>query len=193
MNRLMRTGGRYVRRVRHEEGSLLIELLVAMTILSIAVAALISIYASSQLSLRHSSIEGNANTLADKQIEVYKTIAYANVQLDASTIPSSGTDPYVTAHSSDSTIPASTGQITGASGASCSAPTTAQPACATQNWTGPDGRSYRVDSYIVNDSISGGRNVKDVTVVVHLVKGGTVDSTVWARATTSIDQSNPPQ
>ena len=185
---------------RDQSGSMLIELLIAMTVLAIAVGALISIYASSLISLRHTSIEGNALTLADKQIEVYKSLAYANILLDSSTIPSSGTDPYVTANASDSTIPSSSGQVTGGTvGASaCTAPTLAQPQCATQSWTGPDSRSYRVDTYIVTitppASSAGGavRTVKQVTVAVRRVASGVVSSQIWARATTTIDQSNPP-
>ncbi len=179
-----------------ERGSMLIELLIAMTFLAVAVGALMTIYASTQLSLRHTSIEGNALTLADKQIEVYKTLAYDNVRLDASTIPSSGSDPYVTANASDSTIPASTGQVTGGTvGASaCAAPTTAQAECATQSWTGPDGRAYRVDSYVVAVTPpEGGRQVKQVTVVVRRLESGSPSTQIWARATTTIDQSNPPQ
>lgn len=179
---------------------MLIELLIAMMVLAIAVGALISIYASSLISMRHASVEGNALTLADKQIEVYKTLAYANILLDSSTIPSSGTDPYVTAYSSDSTIPSSSGQVTGGTvgSSACTAPAVAQPQCATQNWTGPDGRSYRVDTYIVAvtppaSSVGGAvRAVKQITVAVRRVDSGVVSSQIWGRATTTIDQSNPP-
>ena len=47
---------------------MLIELLIAMTFLAVAVGALIAVFASTILSLRHTSVEGNALTLADKQM-----------------------------------------------------------------------------------------------------------------------------
>src|SRR4029079_16678349 len=125
-------------------GSMLLELVIAMTFIVVAVGALMSTYASSMISLRHSGTEGTALTLADRQIEAYKSLPYDSIQLGSSTIPS-GTDPYVTARSARATIPASTGQITGgAPAASCTTSTEAVVGCATQTWTGPDGQPYRV-------------------------------------------------
>lgn len=171
---------------------MLVELVISLTFLAVAVGALIAVFASTVLSLRRASIQGTALTLTDKQMEAYKTLPYSGLMLDASTIPS-GSDPYVTANASDSTIPPSTGQVTGGSvgAAACTAPTQAQPQCATQNWTGPDGRSYRVDSYIVASTPSGGRAGKQVVVVVRLKSGSTVGP-IKARATSAFDQANPP-
>ncbi len=186
---------RRIRTLRSESGFMIVELLIAMTFLVVAVGALMALYASTIVDLRHSSTEGNALTLADKQMEVYKTLPFSGIIIDSSTIPS-GSDPYVTAHSTDVTIPSSSGQVTGGTigSSACSAPTQAQAQCATQNWTGPDGLAYRVDSYIVSATPSGGgRTVKEVTVVVRKVVSGTVGAGIWARATSAFDQSNPPQ
>ena len=195
MSHVLTVTARLGRRLSDDRGSMLLELLMAMTFLAIAVGALMAIYATSIVSMRHTSTEGNALTLADKQIEVYKTLQYASVQLSAPTIPS-GSDPYVTASSTDSTIPSSTGEVTGgtATTTTCSAPATAQPECAVQYWTGPDGLAYRIDTYIVAATpAEGGRPVKQVTVAVRRVTSGTPSSAIWARATTTIDLSNPPQ
>jgi hypothetical protein len=181
------------RRLRAETGSMLVELLIAMTFLVVAIGGVLSVYSSSLMTLRHSSMEGNALTLADKQLELYNTLPNASVQLDAGSIPN-GSDPYVTAHSSDATIPSSTGQVTGASGASCTAVTTPQPACATQTVNGPDGRSYRVDTYIVSVNPNSGyttRTVKAVTVVVRSLDGGVVGG-IKARSSSAYDPCNPP-
>ena len=138
-----------------ESGSMLIELVIAMTFILIAVGALMTSYASSMVSLHRSGTQGTALTLADRQIEAYKSLPYDSIQLASSTIPG-GTDPYVTAHSSDATIPSSTGQITGGTTASpCTASTQAVVGCATQAWTGPDNQPYRVDTYIVTATPSG--------------------------------------
>jgi type II secretory pathway pseudopilin PulG len=179
---------------RGESGSMLIELLIAMTFLAVAVGALMSLYASTVVTMRHASTEGNALTLADRQIEVYKTLPYAEIMLSSSTIPS-GSDPYVTANASDSTIPSSTGQVTGGTtpSSACTAPSQAMPECATQTWTGPDGLDYRIDSYIVTSTPTGGRAVKEITVTVRRVTSGTPSSQIWSRATSEFDQANPPQ
>jgi hypothetical protein len=54
--------------------------------------------------------------------------------------------------------------------------------------TGPDGRSYRVDTYIVSTTPTGGRAVKKVTVVVRMVTNGVV-GTVLARQASTFDQA----
>ena len=176
-----------------ESGSMLIELVIAMTFIVVAVGALMSSYASSMISLHHSGTEGTALTLADRQIEAYKSLPYDSIQIASSTIPG-GSDPYVTAHSSDATIPSSTGQITGGTTASsCTASTQAVVGCATQTWTGPDNQPYRVDTYIVTATPSGGRNVKQITVAVRQMVSGSPGTKIWSRATSEFDQSNPPQ
>jgi len=180
-----------------ESGSMLIELVIAMTFLVVAVGALMSSYASSMVSLRHSARAGTALTLADRQIEAYKSLPYDAIQLGSSTIPG-GSDPYVTAHSSDATIPASSGQVTGGTpAASCTTSTMAVVGCATQTWTGPDGQPYRVDTYIVSVTPgvapATGRSIKLVTVTVRQMISGSPGSKIWSRATSEFDQSNPPQ
>jgi len=179
---------------RDESGSMLIELLMAMVFLAVGVGALMSLYASTVVTMRHASTEGTALTLAERQIEVYKTLPYDKIKLSSTTIPG-GSDPYVTANASDSTIPASSGQVTGGSTSSslCTSPSQAMPECATQTWTGPDGLAYRVDSYIVSTTPAGGRALKEVTVVVRRVESGTVTTHIWSRATSDFDQANPPQ
>ena len=176
-----------------ESGSMLIELVVAMTFIVVAVGALMATYASSMVSLRQSGTQGTALTLADRQMEAYKALPYASIQIVSSTIPGS-TDPYVTANSADSSIPASTGQVTGGTTASsCTASTQAVVGCATQTWTGPDGRPYRVDTYIVAVTPTGGRSIKRVTITVRQMISGSAGTKVWGRATSEFDQSNPPQ
>jgi prepilin-type N-terminal cleavage/methylation domain-containing protein len=152
----------------------LIELLIAMGILSIAVAALMLSYASSAVSLRRAGQKGTALTLADTQMERYRTRGFTAIRIDGTQVPGSGT--YVTANSSDSTIPPATGQaLAGQNGdEACSAPLPAacQPV---QTVTGPDNRSYRVDTYVnyVNNDAtlsirtpSSGLTLKRVTIVV---------------------------
>jgi type II secretory pathway pseudopilin PulG len=181
-------------RLADERGSMLIEMIVAMTFLTVAIGALMSLYASNVISLRRTSIEGTALTLVDRQMEAYKTLPYAMVRLNTATIPSATTDPYKTAYVADATLPTSSSQVDGGSvtTTTCAAPTTPQPECAVQYWTGPDDRPYRVDSYVKTTTPSGGRAVKTVTVVVRRMINGQPDSKIWGRAMSVIDQANPP-
>jgi Tfp pilus assembly protein PilV len=173
---------------------MLVELLIAMTFIVVAVGALMASYAASMVSLHRSATEGTALTLADRQIEAYKSLPYASIQVASSTIPASGTDPYNTANTADSTIPSATGQLTGGTVASsCTASTEAVTGCATQTWTGPDNQPYRVDTYITAYTPSGGRAIKRITVAVRRMESGSPSTKIWSRATSEFDQSNPPQ
>jgi hypothetical protein len=53
--------------------------------------------------------------------------------------------------------------------------------------TGPDGGSYRIDTYILPQTPTGGRAVKLVTVVVR--DGSNLSGLPWARESTSYDQA----
>ena len=61
------------RRTAADDGFGLIELLIAMTMLAIAVGALLTVFASSAVSLRRAGQKGTALTLADTQMEKYRT------------------------------------------------------------------------------------------------------------------------
>ena len=158
----------------------LVELLIAMMILSIAITAQLGVFSSSYVSIRRASVRGTAVTLADKQMEVYRTIAYSCIYLSSGT----GASPY----SGDSAY--SGLQITGTSCSPSAAPPTSATS-PTQSVTGPDGRTYRVDTYIVSFTPTGGRAEKQVTVVVREVTAGVVGS-VLARESSTFDQANPP-
>ncbi len=169
---------RAMRRFREDETGLgLVELVFAMSLLALAIAAQLSVFASSYTSLHRASIKGTAVTVADKQMEVYRSVAYACIYLTAATGDST--------YTGDAAYSGS--QVTGSS---CS-PNTAPPASATtstQTVVGPDHRSYRVDSYITSTTPAGGRAVKSVTVVVRSVTNGTVGG-VLARQASTFDQA----
>jgi prepilin-type N-terminal cleavage/methylation domain-containing protein len=171
-------------RLAGDDGFGMVELLIAMTLLAVAIGALMLSFASSALSLRRAGQKGTALTLADTQMEWYRRLSFTGVRIDGSLIPASGT--YVAAHSSDSTIPPATGQaVAGANGdAACSGGGSEPVACLpVQNVTGPDGRAYRIDTYVNyvnNDSTlsiatpSSGLTLKRVTVVVRDGTTGTI-------------------
>ena len=164
------------RRLHDESGQMLVELLISMTFLAVAVGALIAVFASSLLSLRHASVEGNALTLADKQMETFKTLPYVSLKLSAATISGAGTG-YVSAPPSN---------LTGSQQSSItSGQTTGGTFAATQTVTGPDNRSYRIDTYMF-PSPPAAQPVQQVTVAVRSVTGGTVGP-IKAQVTSAFD------
>ena len=163
------------RRAADDDGFGLVELLIAMTMLSIAVGALLAVFTSSAASLRRAGQKGTALTLADTQMEKYRTRTFTAVRIDGTLIPTSGT--YVTANSTDSTIPPSTNQAVAGQNGDEPCSTVDEPAAClpVQNVTGPDGHTYRVDTYVnyVNNdgtlsvrTPASGLDLKRVTVVV---------------------------
>jgi len=171
---------RLIRRLRSSSGIMLVELLIAMTFLAVAVGALISVYASSIFSLRHSSIEGNALTLADKQMETFKTLPYASIAIDTTTVPSTGlyvTDPPPNLTSGQQSSITS-GQVSGGT------------VPATQTVTGPDNRTYEIDTYVFKTGAgSGYEEYVQPTVAVRLVTSG-VAGPIRAESTSAFDSAS---
>ena len=170
----------------NQDGFGMVELLIAMTMLGVAVAGLITVFAASAVSLRRAGQKGTALTLADTQMEKYRTRTFTGVRIDGTLIPTSGT--YVTANSTDSTIPPSTSQAVAGANGDDTCPTSSEPvACLpVQTVSGPDNHQYRIDTYVNyvnNDSTlsirtpTSGLTLKRVTVVVR--DGGT--GTIMAR------------
>jgi type II secretory pathway pseudopilin PulG len=74
--------------LRVDDGQGLIELLAALALLTIAMTALLSTFSSSILSLRRAGAEGTAITVADRQMEAYRTLPYSCITLNGGTAPS---------------------------------------------------------------------------------------------------------
>jgi type II secretory pathway pseudopilin PulG len=138
--------------LRNNDGFGLIELLMAMTMLNIGLLAVVAAFSSGIVSINRASRITTAAVLADGQMELYRSLTNNAIHLEPSTIPSIA--PYTT----DTAYNPS--QVT----ASCVGP---PPECnASRQATGADGKSYRVDSYIVSTTPSGGEPLLKVTVVV---------------------------
>jgi len=140
-------------RARGEQGFALVEMLIAIIVINVALLAILLSLTSGVSALRRSAETSTASAVADQQLERYRALAYASIYLDTTSL--GATD---STYQGDSAYSASQVSQT------CS-PVTA--ACnPSQTVTGPDGRSYRVDTYIVSVIPSGGTAVKQVTVVV---------------------------
>jgi type II secretory pathway pseudopilin PulG len=91
--------------IRSEEGIGLIELLIAMTILVVGVAATLSVFSSSIIGLRHTGQEGTAISLADRQLESYRAMPFSCIPVPGNfppatkptgcATPSGFPDPYL--------------------------------------------------------------------------------------------------
>ena len=64
-------------RLRSEGGQGLIELLIALTVLAVGIGSTLTLFADSVISLQHAGKEGTAITLADRQMETYRSMPYA--------------------------------------------------------------------------------------------------------------------
>jgi len=169
---------------------MLIELVISLMFLAVAVGALISVFASSMISLRNAGISGTAQTLVERQMEAYKTLPYPGLMLSTATIPGNS-DVYVT--SPPTTVSTGFVNVSGgtASSSACIAPAQANAQCAKQTFIGPDGRTYRVDSYVIAATPSGGRAGKQVTVAVRVMDGST-PGPIKAQTTSAFDPASPP-
>jgi Tfp pilus assembly protein PilV len=174
-------------RLACESGTMLLELLMAMTILAVAIGAFMSLYAASAMSLRRASVSGSALTLVERQMESYRSLVYDDLAVSSATIPAAGTT-YFTVR--PTAVPVSFSNITGAATASsaCVEPSDPLPGCARQTITGPDNRSYTIDSYIVTETPAGGRAGKQITVAVRLTSEAA--GTIRAQATSAFDAAS---
>jgi Tfp pilus assembly protein PilE len=166
---------RLAARLRREDGLGLVELMIAMMILTIGILALVGAYSTGFAALGRATTVSSATVLADSQMERFRALSYGNIQLNTSCGASCSPD---TKYTSDSAYSA-TNQITGCA-------TTDASCLSTQTKIGPDGQSYRLDTYIdyscptgtlsVSPSLTCGSGqpapVKLVTVVVRKSTSG---------------------
>ena len=159
-------------RARGEQGFALVEMLIAIVVINIGLLAILLAMTSGVAALKRSADTSTASAVADKQLERYRALAYASIYLDTTSLGSVDTT-----YTTDSAYSGSQVSQT------CS-PLTA--ACTpSQTVTGPDGHSYRVDTYIVSVTPSGGSAVKQVTVVVR--KAGTTATLARVVSTAGVD------
>jgi Tfp pilus assembly protein PilV len=141
------------RLARDEGGFALVEMLIAIVVINIGLLAILLALTSGMTTLRRSAETSTASAIADKQLELYRAVPFTSIYLDTTSL--AATD---STYQSDAAYSAS--QVSQA----CS-PLVA--VCTpTQTVTGPDSRSYRVDTYIVWTTPAGGTAVKQITVVV---------------------------
>jgi type II secretory pathway pseudopilin PulG len=149
-------------RVREESGFGLVELLIAMTVMVVGITALVAAMSSGFIALNRAADESTAAAVADRQMEAYRALPNCAIYLDDGTIPTSGA--YTTDVAYGGTPVKSPAPLIGT--APCLATTPAELRDAQQPIVGADGRSYNVDTYIVESTAASGGAAKTVTLVV---------------------------
>jgi type II secretory pathway pseudopilin PulG len=72
-------------RLRREDGVMLMELTIAMTVLSVALMALMATYSSGYMAVNRASVKGTAATLADTTMETYRGLPYSAITAGTTT------------------------------------------------------------------------------------------------------------
>ncbi len=169
-------------RLRSEQGFGLIELVIAMVMLNIGILAIVAAFNSGALALQRASQTSTASVLADKQMELYRALNYSAIALHtASKTTADANSTYAGDPAWNAT------QVT----TTCSG--LPDQCNAMRTSTGPDGVSYRIDTYIRTEPIStyiagaapSARDVKRVTVVIRK----TSSLKTLARVTSTFDLS----
>jgi Tfp pilus assembly protein PilV len=122
----------------------LVELLIAMMVLTVGILALVAAYSSGYVALKRATRVSSATLVADAQMERFRALQFSAIQLNTSCGASCTEDSTFTGDSAYS----STTQVTGCA-------TTDSTCLPTQTKTGPDGKSYRLDTYIEYSCVSG--------------------------------------
>ena len=150
-------------RARSQSGFGLIELLLSMTMLNIGILALVAAFQSGAFALKRASALSTAAAVADIQMERYRGYKYCGALFTASDVTAAQADSTYTADPEYVRAPT---QLTPATDPSCGTATPPADSKPIQNIVGPDQKLYRVDVYIVADTVTAGRSIKRVTVVV---------------------------
>ena len=176
-----------IARLRSEEGFGLIELLISLAMLNVGILAVVAAFNSGALAIKRAGEVSTASVLADKQMELYRAVKYVAIALDTTSLATANADAHYQCD------PANKIDVNGSCGGA-NQQTQVQGTCSTltpqcsprQTVTGPDGHSYRVDTYVVSQTPPTGRAAKLVTIVVRRNS----DLGVLARVSSSFDESS---
>ena len=165
-------------RLRGEKGFGLLELLMAMTMLSIGILALVAAFNSGTVALERSDRTATAAALADSQMERYRALTYGAIQLDQNAV--NATD---STYRNDSVLGGNiANDVTTSTGCS-GVPPECNPS---RTLVGADRHNYRLDTYVTYTTPPSGRQEKLVTVVV---RATTSPYATYAREQSTFDQS----
>ena len=175
---------------RNEAGFGLVELIIAMTVLNVGLLALIAAMNSGALALARASQLSTAAALAEAHMELYRSLTYNEIRIDDTTLAADDDATYT----GDAAWNAAIDVVDVSPWTACPSPGPREcdPSLVV---AGPDGRTYRVDTYIRLDDPgvtgSGGAAVtaRDVKYVTVVVRDGTNVTRTLVRQESTFDQS----
>jgi Tfp pilus assembly protein PilE len=159
-----------------EQGFGLIELLISMVMLNVAILGLVAAFSSGAFALQRAGKLSTAAAVADIQMEKFRALKYDSIALDTTALAAvPGGDVYRT----DAAYAMS--QVT----TTCTGSPLPDECAPTRELAGPDGKRYRIDTYIINDSVATSRMMKRVTIVVR--DGNALTARPLARVASTFD------
>jgi Tfp pilus assembly protein PilV len=178
-------------RAAEESGFGMIELLMAMVMLNVGLLAIVGAFSSGNSSLARASRISTAAALAEKQMESYRGLIYDNIVFTTTEWNSALADSSYTAdtvYTSNMQNPVAPKALT-STVTNCPTNVPASSCDPSYTTTGPDHRSYRVDTYLYYDAPGGGSELKSVTVVV---RPANYAARAYARVSSTFDSSTNP-
>ena len=178
-------------RARDESGFGLLELLMAMVMLNVGILAIVAAFSSGNAALARASRVSTAAALANRQMESYRGLIYDNVVFTTSEWNAAVADSSYTADTAYTTNMQSPVAPKALVGTLTTCPTNVPATSCDPSYTttGPDHRSYRVDTYLYYDAPGGGSQLKSITVVV---RSSTNTASSFARISSTFDSSTNP-
>ena len=166
-------------RLRGEKGFGLLELLMAMVMLSVGILALVAAFNSGTIALERAGRTATAGALADAQMERYRALTYGAIQLDTNAV--NATD---STYRNDSVLGGNVANDVTTSTACSGVPPECNPS---RTLVGADRHNYRLDTYVTYTTPPTGRQEKLVTVVV---RGASSPYPTYAREQSTFDLSS---
>ena len=175
-------------RLRDEGGFGIVELVVAVVMITVALLALMAAYDQAFFSLHNSTRKSAAATLAETQLELYEALPYASLGLSSSLLATAeSSDAY---YSTDRATLTPTG--TDVTNSSCPSSGTIPAQCEPVQTSvkGSDGLNYRVETFIrtVTQNLVPSGTAQEIAVTVIVRDPNTANTPIVYEATTSFDQ-----
>jgi len=182
-----------VSRLRSEGGFGLVEMVIALVLLNVGLLALIGSLNSGAVAVARASKISAATNLGDQQLVLYRALTWNALALDDSSVAGLvGSDNEYSCDDAlkiDTTLGCSaSNRKTQSTSTECASPLPTQ-CIPSRTVTGQGGGSYRVDTYIVAEAPTGVSQARDVRVVTVVVRDGNDPSQVWARLSSTFEQT----
>jgi type II secretory pathway pseudopilin PulG len=154
-------------RLQDESGFSIVELVVAVMVITVALLAIAAGFETAAVSVHAAAKKTVAAKLANAQIERYAALAFTSIGLDATTLTNtktSGNPSYSSTYVSDETA---LNAVTGGTDVSISGcGSTAAQCLPVQTVTGTDNKSYKLETFIRDVVSFGTWTERIVTVIV---------------------------